>query len=79
MRACSIAESNFRNYGANGWWRTPAQFLYSNIRSGNKYGTNGFWHNPLACQQAFSKVGETEILSADVYYRFDLKTTVFDK
>jgi len=76
MRAVHFAEFNFRNHGLHGWWRTPAHFIYSLIRHGNKYRENCYWHNPHFCQRQINEIGKTEILPADVYYRFDVKTTI---
>jgi cyclopropane fatty-acyl-phospholipid synthase-like methyltransferase len=77
MRAVNFAENFFKKYGFYAWIITPGYFIYSVIKKGSRYGIYGFWHNSFYCKNKFNLAGgETEILSGDVYYRFDIKTTI---
>ena len=76
MRAVNIAEHQFRKHGLKAWLRTPFLFVLRVWKHGNRYGFGGFWHDPHAILKHCGSIGSTELLPADVYYRFDLKTRV---
>ena len=76
MRAVNISEAQFRKHGLQAWLRTPIIFFFQAWKQKNRYGSNGFWLNPHAILKQCASIGFTELLPADVYYRFDFKTRV---
>ena len=75
MRAVTIAEDHFED-GWYGWLLTPMLFAHQHLRRKDRYGGNGYWHDPQNLVKKLHAVGATQVLSSDVYYRFDLLTKV---